>query len=99
MFRIPALDLSAYTAEEQMKKILEETAEVYEAFEGGNKDDISEECLDIIQSALGLLLMISPKPNELIRKFIRHELKLKQREAQGKIKITGWFQIEEKDGY
>lgn len=97
MVRIPVLDLSKYVIEEQRSKLLEELAEVYEAIEGGNTDDICSECLDLIQTAIGLLFMAAPEKLDRFRHLIKHELKLKCREANGGLKINGWLQIECKD--
>lgn len=99
MFRMPILDLSKYVIKEQTSKLLEEVSEVYEAVEGGNTDDICAECLDVIQTAIGLLFLAAPEKLNRARHILKHELKLKCREANGGLKITGWINTDTKNDY
>ena len=92
MFRIPLLDLQT-TPDEQLDKVFEELMELSEAFDGGNTDNIIEECMDVIQAAVGLFDKIS---TDKTRDILRHELKMKSREAQQRINIKAWLKIEHK---
>jgi NTP pyrophosphatase (non-canonical NTP hydrolase) len=99
MFRLPILDLSKYAINEQQSKLFEEVAELYEAVDGGNTDDICSECLDVIQTAIGILYMAEPDNFQRARNILKHELKLKCREANGGLNIRGWLNFEEKNEY
>jgi len=99
MYRLPLLNLTRYVATEQMSKVLEETSELYDAANLGDVDQICTECLDVIQSTVGMLMMIVPNREDLTKQILRHELKLKSREAQGKVQISGWLNIYHQDGY
>jgi hypothetical protein len=46
-----------------------------------------------------MLLMIVPNKEDLIKQILRHELKLKSREARGLIEIKGWLNIEHQEEY
>lgn len=100
MLKFPVLDLSKNSSiPDQIKTILDDTSDLYEAYEKGTTDDISLRCLDLIQSTVGLFFMAAPKAFILARQMLRHELKMKCREARGKISISGWLNIEHKQGY
>lgn len=99
MVRIPVLDLKQYVVREQIGSVLEEAAELYEAVGGKNENDICEEALDLIQSTLGLLMMVVKRQEELRKQILRHELKLKGREANGGLRISAWFNMEYRQEY
>ena len=99
MLRIPVLNLTRYVEREQLGKVLEEASELYDAIDLGDIDEICSECLDVIQSAIGMLLMSVTNKQDLIKQILRHEIKLKSREARGLLEIKGWLNIEHQEDY
>lgn len=95
---LPLLNMEKFTRFEQVKKTLEELKEFHEA---KTKEERLNEILDVIQALFGLIEKITT-PEERIKLFEKHFLKLKQHEAKGKngdkkregIEIIGKIKIE-----
>lgn len=93
MIRLPVLDLSRHTPREQIGVVIKKASDLYDAVNTTEKDIISSECLELIQSALGLLMMIEPNQEHLIKQITRHEQKLIKNDACGEIRIASWLNV------
>jgi hypothetical protein len=92
--KIPILDTSNYTMLDQINKIAEELNEVYESFGVNDIESIQDECMDVIQAALGLLDKLTPRLTK-DNVISRHNSKLIDRSSTVKgLKIVGWREIE-----
>ena len=88
--RLPILNLDEVTVSEQFLKIREEVRELGVS---RNRDNQLEECIDVIQASLGLLLMIAQTKQELENAMLEHYLKLQCRAANGGYKVRNWLNI------
>jgi len=90
--RLPVLDLDEVSTFEQFEKIEEEFCELGDAG-ADTKENKIEECIDVIQASLGLLLMLAQTKQELENAMLKHCLKLQGRETNGSFKIKNWLNI------
>ena len=88
--RLPVLDLDEVTVSEQFLKIREE---VWELGVSRNRDNQLEECLDVLQATLGLLIRLTQTKEGLENAMLKHCLKLQGRETNGSFKIKNWLNI------
>lgn len=72
------------------RKFLEEVGELCKALSSGNKLDIMEEVLDVIQVSIGILAKLFIENVDILQGFYRHNKKIINRgcEACGEIKIN-----------
>ena len=90
--RLPILDLIKGTTLGQFYKVEEEFKELFETRLMNEKYQL-EECLDLIQASMGLLLMLTQTQAGLENAMLKHCLKLQRREAKGSFKIKSWLNI------
>ena len=90
--RLPVLDLTEVTTFEQFEKVEEEFCELGDAG-ADTKENKIEECIDVIQASLGLLLMLAQTKQELENVMLKHCLKLQCRAANGGYKVKNWLNI------
>ena len=88
--RLPVLDLDEVTVSEQFLKIREEVRELGVS---RNRDNQLEECLDVLQATLGLLIRLTQTKVGLENATLKHCLKLQGRETNGSFKIKNWLNI------
>lgn len=67
------------TWEKQADKLVEETKEVLEAIQEGDKEHIAEEVLDVIQVAIGMLDTLEEEGYSLKKSICKHLKKLRKR--------------------
>ena len=90
--RLPVLDLDEVSTFEQFEKIEEELHELYKAG-ADTKENKIEECFDVIQAAMGLLLKLIETNEELENATLKHCLKLQCRASNGGYKVRNWLNI------
>lgn len=89
MTRLPALDASEYTINEQLEKISEETCEVFVAHLNDNREELIAEVMDLRQACFTMLDVLGATEQD----ENRHYYKMKSYEAQGKYKLKGRYEI------
>ncbi|AJE10839.1 phosphoribosyl-ATP pyrophosphohydrolase family protein [Clostridium botulinum CDC_1436] len=67
------------TWEKQADKLVEETKEVLEAIQEGDKEHVAEEVLDVIQVAIGMLDTLEEERYSLKKMICKHLKKLRKR--------------------
>lgn len=85
--KIIKLDLSKYTARQQLEKIREEFNEVEDAFYNESESRVVEELWDLIQACLGLLFMYCSSRMLFAATYALHTLKMKDRHKECRITI------------
>ena len=73
------IDHRTMTWQDWKKKVLEESGELCEALSSGNKKDIMEEVLDVIQVGIGILAKLFRENFDIVQGFHRHNKKLVDR--------------------
>ena len=73
------IDNRTMTWEKWKDKVLEEAGELCEALSSGNKKDIMEEVLDVIQVGIGILAKLFREQIDIPQGFHRHNKKLVDR--------------------
>ena len=88
--RLPILNLDEVTVSEQFLKIREEVRELGVS---RNRDNQLEECLDVLQATLGLLIRLTQTKSRLENAMLKHCLKLQCRASNGGYKVRNWLNI------
>lgn len=79
---------------EQIEKFHSEVKEFDKSLVLGSMQDSVSEILDVIQSAFGILNILTPSNGQIEEAFAVHEAKMKQYEASGRVpKILGWVEL------
>ncbi|UZQ49834.1 MazG-like family protein [Clostridium kluyveri] len=73
------IDNRTMTWQDWKDKVLEESGELCEALSSGNKLDIMEEVLDVIQVGIGILAKLFRENFDIVQGFHRHNKKLVDR--------------------